>query len=198
MPGPSGDRAGHAETSEGVVRRYACLMATLVLDPPPAVLRALLERRRRDGLDRFDEVWGGVLHMIPAPSFEHARITSQLMVLLDGPARAAGLLAAMGGFNLGQSEHDYRVPDGGLHRPGATGVWLPTAALVVEVVSPGDETWNKLGFYGRQGVDEVLIVDPEKRTVEWLARAGEDYEPVARSGLIELDPDELAKRIEWP
>ena len=34
------------------------------------------------------------------------------------------------GFNLGESEEDYRVPDGGLHRPGATGVWHGTAALV--------------------------------------------------------------------
>jgi hypothetical protein len=34
----------------------------------------------------------------------------------------------------------------------------------------------------------VLIVDPEKRTADWLARAGEGYEPVARSGLIELGP----------
>lgn len=28
-----------------------------------------------------------------------------------------------------------RVPDGGLHRPGASGTWLPTAALVVEIGS---------------------------------------------------------------
>jgi Uma2 family endonuclease len=173
-------------------------MATLVLDPLPAELRALLDRRRRDGVDRFDEVWEGVLHMIPAPSFEHARITSQLMVLLDAPARAAGLIPAMGGFNLGESEHDYRVPDGGLHRAGAAGVWLPTAALVVEVVSPGDETYDKLVFYAEHKVDEVLIVDPDKRSVEWLALAAGRYSRVERSGLIELGPAVLAQRIEWP
>jgi Uma2 family endonuclease len=173
-------------------------MATLVLDPPPAELRALLERRRRDGLDRFDEVWEGVLHIIPAPSFEHARITSQLMELLAPPARAGGLIPTMGGFNLGESERDYRVPDGGLHRPGASGVWLPTAALVVEVVSPGDETYDKLQFYGRHNVDEVLIVDPGKHTVQWLALSGGHYGPIARSSLIELAADELARLIDWP
>lgn len=173
-------------------------MATLVLDPPPAELRALLERRRREGLDRFDEVWEGVLHMIPAPSFEHARITNQLMELLSPPSRAAGLIPVMGGFNLGESERDYRVPDGGLHRPGATGVWLPTAALVVEIVSPGDETYAKLAFYAKRGVDEVLIVDHEERSVEWLALEGGEYAPIERSALIELGPAELAGRIDWP
>lgn len=40
---------------------------------------------------------------------------------LDGPAREAGLAAAMGELNLGDSVEDYRLPDGGLHRPGANG-----------------------------------------------------------------------------
>ena len=50
-------------------------------------------------------------------------------------------------FNLGESEHDFRVPDGGLHRPGGDEMWHPSAALVVEIVSPDDETWQKLPFY---------------------------------------------------
>jgi Putative restriction endonuclease len=173
-------------------------MATLVLGPPPPELQALLERRRRSGVDRLDEVWEGVLHMIPAPSFEHARVTQQLAVLLDGPAGTAGLLPAIGEFNLGESEHDFRVPDGGLHRPGTSGVWLSTAAVVVEIVSPGDETWEKLPFYARHHVDEVLIVDPEKRTVDWLALTDNEYRAVERSGLIELGPRELAEQIDWP
>ena len=45
-------------------------------------------------------------------------------------------------------------------------MWLPTAALVVEVVSPGDETYDKLQFYACHNVDEVLIVDPGKHTIE--------------------------------
>ncbi len=81
----------------------------------------------------------------------------------------------MGGFTLGESEQDYRVPDGGLHRAGAAGVWLPTAALVVEVVSPSDETYAKLAFYARHRVDEVLIVDPDTRSVEWLGLEPGEY-----------------------
>ncbi|HVF77831.1 MAG TPA: hypothetical protein VNA28_05995 [Solirubrobacteraceae bacterium] len=47
-------------------------------------------------------------------------------------------------------------------------------------------------------VDEVLIVDPPQRTVTWLGLRAGEYEPVARSGLIELGPVELAEQLDWP
>lgn len=173
-------------------------MATLVLGTPPPELEALLERRHEAGVDRLDEVWQGVRHVVPGPSFEHARIATQLTLLLDAPARDSGLLLAMHEFNLGESEHDFRVPDGGLHRPGAAGVWLPTAAIVVEILSPDDESWLKLPFYAAHDVDEVLLVDPAERTVTWLALRDGAYVPVVRSGLIELGPAELTERLDWP
>jgi hypothetical protein len=173
-------------------------MRTLVLDPSTAGLEKVLERRRRSGLDRLDEVWEGVLHMVPAPSHAHASITQQLAELLGPPARAAGLEPAMGEFNLGESEDDFRVPAGGLHRPGAGGVWHPTAALVVEIVSPGDESWEKLPFFADHGVDEVLIVDPADRSVHWLGLDHGEYGEIERSELIDLGPAALSKRITWP
>jgi hypothetical protein len=173
-------------------------MSTLVLGSPPPELAALVERRRRAGADRLDEVWQGVHHMVPGPSFEHARVSQQLAVLLDGPARAAGLIPTISEFNVGESEHDFRVPDGGLHRPGAAGVWLRTAALVVEIVSPGDETWQKLPFYAAHRVDEVVIVDPAERSVTWLELVEGEYRRVERSQLVELGPAELAGQLDWP
>jgi Uma2 family endonuclease len=173
-------------------------MRTLVLDPPTAGLGELLERRRRSGLDRLDEVWEGVLHMIPAPSGEHAYISQQLAELLGPLARAAGLIPAIGEFNLGEEEHDFRVPDGGLHRGRPRGVWQQTAALVVEIVSPGDESWQKLSFYAAHMVDEVLIVDPQERSVSWLARDGAEYRSIERSGLIDLGTQGLAEQLDWP
>jgi Uma2 family endonuclease len=173
-------------------------MATLVLDPYAYELDALKERRRVSGLDRLDEVWEGVLHMVPAPSYEHARIAQQLAEILGPLARDAGLVAAMGEFNLGDSIDDFRVPDGGLHRPGAKGVWLHSAALVVEIVSPEDESWQKLPFFAAHEVDEVLILDPEKRTVAWLGLEDGEYQPIERSSLIDLGPTQLAERIDWP
>lgn len=173
-------------------------MRALVLDPQTTGFEELLARRRRAGLDRLDEVWDGVLHMVPAPSFEHASVTHQLAVALDRPARDAGLIPAVAEFNLGESEHDFRVPDGGLHRPGAAGTWLGTAALVVEIVSPNDETWDKLPFYAAHEVDEVLILDPVKHSIDWLALDDGGYRPVEHSGLIGLGPRELAEQIDWP
>ena len=173
-------------------------MTTLVLGTPPPELEALFERRRQAGVDRLDEVWQGVRHMVPGPSFEHARISQQLAELLGPLASASGLLAAISEFNLGESEHDFRVPDGGLHRPGAAGVWLSTAALVVEILSPEDEAWQKLPFYAAHAVDEVLIVDPADRTISWLALVGGEYRRLQRSGLIDIGPEELCEQLDWP
>jgi Uma2 family endonuclease len=173
-------------------------MPTLVLDPPPHELEELIERRRRSGLHELDEVWEGVLHMVPAPTGPHAYVAQQLAELLGAPARAAGLVPAMHQVNLGESEADYRVPDGALHRTIPRSTWFPTAALVVEIVSPGDESWKKLPFYAAHRVDEVLIVDPEERAVHWLALADGEYREVTRSGLIDLGAGDLAERIDWP
>ena len=172
-------------------------MATLVLDPQPVELDALLERRRRLGLDHNDEMWKGVLHMNPAPHGRHHRIGQQLAELLGPPATAAGLVPAIGIFNLGEPE-DYRVPDGGVHRPGPDQMYYETTALVVEIVSPGDESWDKLAFFAAHEVDEVLIVDPEEHAVHWLGLSDGEYRPIERSGLIDLGPDELAEQIDWP
>jgi Uma2 family endonuclease len=173
---------------------------TLVRDPPPVEFEALLERRRRLGQDLLDEVWEGVYHMNPAPAARHAEIAQQLGELLGPLAREAGLVPMISIFNLGEAG-DYRVPDGGLHRarPGQRDVYLPTAALVVEIVSPDDKTWDKLGFYAAHHVDELLIVDMQERRVHWLGLQGDgEYVPVERSGQIAHGPAELAEQIDWP
>ncbi|MGA2470786.1 MAG: hypothetical protein ABSG64_08865 [Solirubrobacteraceae bacterium] len=65
-------------------------MRTVVCDPPPADFEALLERRRRLGVDRYDEVWAGVLHVNPGPHGRHAKVQQQVMEQLGPLARAAG------------------------------------------------------------------------------------------------------------
>ena len=173
-------------------------MPTLVRDPPPAEFEALLERRRRLGQDLMDEVWNGVYHLNPAPHRQHANVVQQLAEILGVPARKAGLLPMLSIFNLGEPS-DYRVPDGGLFRPGPDEVYAPTAALVVEVVSPGDDSWEKLPFYGEHEVDEVLIVEPQERAVHWLGLQPDgQYGSIEHSDLIELSAAELASRIDWP
>jgi len=172
-------------------------MRTLVLDPPTAWLDPLFESRRRSGLDRLDEIWEGVYHMVPAPSGAHGDLESQLHMILRPLAHQAGL-TMIGQSNLGESEQNFRVPDSALHRNPPTGVWNPTAALVVEIVSPGDESWEKLPFYAAHDVDELLIVDPQERSVSWLALEDGEYRPVEHSGLIDLGAQALAEQLDWP
>jgi Uma2 family endonuclease len=172
------------------------VVRTVVLHPPPLELEQLIERRRRLGHDRCDEVWDGEYHMVPGPNAAHARLDQQLAELLGPAARQAGLTAT-GDFNLGERD-DFRVPDRGVHDGEPRGTWVPTAALVVEILSPGDETWQKPPFYARRGVREVLIVDPLERAVHWPALAAGRYVERDRSAVLELGSDELAGLLEWP
>lgn len=173
-------------------------MTTLVRDPEPIELEQLRERRERLGLDYWDEVWDGVLHMNPPPTGEHGYILQQLAVLLDPLARRAGLVPLINIFGIGEGKENYRVPDGGLHRALPRGVYQSTAALVIEVLSPRDETWDKLSFYAAHHVDELMIVDPQEHRVHWFALQDGEYKPVQRSALIELGPAELVGQLEWP
>jgi Uma2 family endonuclease len=153
-------------------------MRAVMLEVP----EALLEQRRRSGADRWDEVWEGVLHMVPPPSDPHQAFGTYLLVALTPIATAAGLESRHEGGYF-RSTDDYRQPDllfarrehfthRGLEGP---------AELVVEILSPGDESRDKLGFYAAMSVSEVLLVDPVTREFELLGLAADgSYEPVAR------------------
>lgn len=172
-------------------------MPTLVLDPQPVELVKLIERRQQLGQDVLDEVWEGVYHMNPVPHASHAYVAQQLAEILGPPARNAGLVPILSNVNIGESDN-YRVPDGALFRTRPDTVFEPTAALVLEIHSPNDKTWEKLGFYAAHQIDEFLIVDKQERRVHWLGLTAGEYEPIAASRLIELGPDELATRLDWP
>jgi Uma2 family endonuclease len=172
-------------------------MPTLVMDPAPAEIDALLERREALGLDHYDEVWEGVLHMNPPPASEHQHLVQQLYDLLGPLARRAGLVPLLQVFAVGEGKDNYRAPDGGLFRAQPHGVWQQTAALVIEVVSPADKSWDKFDFYAAHDVDEVLIVDRKEHRVHWFALQDGEYRPIERSGLIDLRPSELAEQIDW-
>jgi hypothetical protein len=54
------------------------------------VPQALLDTRRAQGADRWDEMWDGELHMVPPPSLEHQRVGSELFLVLGQLAKANG------------------------------------------------------------------------------------------------------------
>lgn len=174
-------------------------MPTLVRDPEPPEFEALLERRRRLGQDILDEVWDGVYVMRQVPGVWHADVATQLAVMFGALAREAGLVAMIANFNLG-APNDYRVPDGGvLTDRGLDRLYVPSAELVVEIVAPGDGTWEKLGFYAAHHVTELLIIEPSAREIHWLALSPDrEYRPIQQSALLALGPAELAERIDSP
>lgn len=174
-------------------------MKTVVLGQPPE-LTQWLQRRRALGQDRFDEMWEGDYHVAPARRFGHGHVAAQLLQLLTPHGQAAGLVATTE-FNLGTSPDSYRVPDAGFHRqpPSPDTIYLPTAVVVVEVLSPGDETYEKFDFYAQRGVEELVVADPERRRVEFYRlRPHGAYEPVSDSAHLGVAADDLSERLAWP
>ena len=137
--------------------------------------------------------------MMSADEVERREVLAQVVHVLSRRARAARLIPVTGESILSDSKHGHRAADWGLQRPGATEISLSTVALVVLVVAPSDHPDLDLGFYAKHNVEEVLVVEPEKRSIEWLARNGDDaYEPIEQSKLIKCGPTKLAEQIEWP
>ena len=170
-------------------------MKTVVLGDPPEVLVSLLAERKRLGLDRHDELWRGEYHMAPAPTYEHAEGGGVIFALLGPLARRAGLRASLE-FNLGDP-HDFRVPDLGFHRGRPSGAWIATAAIVVEVRSSNDESFEKFDFYFGHGVEEILIADLAMQTVHWFVRGFTSFVAAEASELLGISSSDVAVALEW-
>jgi len=164
-------------------------MRGVVLDVTPDELA----RRRRLGLDRRDEMWEGVLHMAPAPAYEHQRILDRMLLFLAPLIerhRSGTLVSGINVFNEKRSD-DYRIPDLTFVAAGRESVLAPDGVrggpdAVVEVRSPEDETYEKLPFFAALGVREVIVVDRDTKRPEVFRLAGPQYVAVApdREGSI--------------
>ena len=166
-----------APCSSGVAWRASAsirVMRAVLLEVP----EALLEARRRTGADKADEVWDGVLHMVPPASGPHRELGSELHLVLGPLARRRGL-GSRYETGLFRTADDYRVPDQLYARPeqfsqrGAEG-----ALLVVEIRSPDDETYRKIDWYAERGVVELLVLHPADRRFELLRNVGGRLLPV--------------------
>lgn len=144
---------------------------------------SFLDERRRLGHDKKDELWDGELHMVPPPTSRHVRVAFRLMVALEPMALKRGLEVFPEPGGLYGPGQDWRVPDGMLVRPEqVTDRGVDRAELVIEVLSPHDESRNKLPFYARIGVTEVWLIEPATRAIEVLTLTAGSYRAVAVSG----------------
>jgi Uma2 family endonuclease len=158
------------------------------------------ERRRTWGADRWDEVWNGVLHVVPPPGIQHQRIVGHLLTVLRPLAARAGLEAFhQAGVFATPDLTDYREPDvvvvhprdlsdRGIERHGE---------LVIEVLSPHDERRLKFAFYAGLGIPEYWIVHPHTRAIEVYTLHDGAYvrQPEAPDGEIAAPRLGLALRV---
>jgi Uma2 family endonuclease len=154
-------------------------MSTLVTDP--SLSASLIADRRSRGADRFDEVWDGVYVMAPAPNDEHQSIATRLARIFVEVIEDSGLGQVRNAINLASDFEDwssnFRVPDLAVFLTGSKAVchgavWTGSPDFVVEVVSPFDQTREKLDFYKTIGTRELLIVDREPWQLELLRLKG--------------------------
>lgn len=160
----------------------------------------LLDERRRTGCDRLDEVWAGVPHLVPPPSISHQDFEYELEQALRAIAARRGLrtLHNIGLPVPGTGWTDYRVPDLCVAYPAQLSEHAleGRAELVVEILSPRDESRDKLPFYASRGVREVWLIEPATREVEVFALRGRGYERVlAIDGAIPAPALAIALRV---
>jgi Uma2 family endonuclease len=170
-------------------------MKTVVLGDMPTVLSSLIAERQRLGLDTHDEIWEGSYHMAPAPTGKHAKSGATIVRLLSDAADLIGLYSTLE-FNLGGPKN-FRVPDLGFHRTDPVGAWHETAAVVVEVRSPDDESYEKFDFYFDHGVQEILIADIETEVVQWYRRGETRFETIETSQVLVVSGEQIRIALGW-
>ncbi len=167
-------------------------MTAMILDE--RMTERLIAERRRLGLDNHDEVWDGVYVMSPSPTNDHQDVVSDFVSLfrkvIPRPSRVqpgANVSDRAAGW-----EHSFRVPDVVVVLPGCPAVdhgthWQGGPDFLVEVRSPGDDTFRKLDFYAGVGVRELLVVDRDGRTPQ-LFRLGRTRLSRVRPALLDGQP----------
>jgi Uma2 family endonuclease len=170
-------------------------MRTVVLGDMPPALSSLIVERQRLGLDTHDEIWEGDYHMAPASTRKHAKSGATIVRLLSDAADRFGLFTTLE-FNLGGPKN-FRVPDLGFHRTDPIGAWHSTAAIVVEVRSPADESYEKFDFYFEHSVGEILIADIETEVVQWYRRGETGFVKHNMSDILSITAEQVVSKLGW-
>jgi Uma2 family endonuclease len=148
-------------------------MPTLINNP--VLEEALIADRRERGIDKYDEVWEGVYVMAPIANNEHQNIQGKLSTIFSLIIDFPGLGSVFPAANVSDQPDDwtqnYRCPDvlvflndnpaedRGTH-------WLGGPDFAVEIVSRWDRSREKIDFYSRVGVRELLIIDRDPWQLE--------------------------------
>jgi Uma2 family endonuclease len=175
-------------------------MATLLLDPE--LQERVRAEREAVGSDRWDEVWEGVYVMPPMPNNEHQQVTSRVGVIVGMVIDLPGQGEVNIGANVSDREegwqHNYRIPDIAVFLRGTRARncgthWCGGPDFLTEVLSPGDQTREKLPFYERLGVREALLIDRDPWALE-LDQLNQGRLALAGRSTLE-QPDKLVSEV---
>lgn len=170
----------------------------------PVALPEVLRFRERTGADRFDEMWEGVLHRPPSPSFHHQAHASRILnffVEVWSPRTGGAAVMQMNVSTPDRWNQDYRIPDVSVMLPDR----LPRGEamfvqpnVVFEVRSPGDETYDKLTFYAAVGVEAVVVIERDTKAVQVFALSGDSFVlvPPSPHGWMIIGPIGVEARTE--
>jgi hypothetical protein len=162
-------------------------MATVVMDSRFA--EELRADRAAAGSDRWDEVWEGTYMMAPLPNIEHQELVGAFVdVLREVVPRSRGIV--LPGTNVSDREKgwefNYRCPDVAVYlsenrAKNCHTHWRGGPDFAVEIVSPDDMVRDKIPFYGKVAMRELLIVDRDPWSLELLRLSGKKLKSVGSS-----------------
>lgn len=165
-------------------------MTTIIHDA--LVEERLKAERAASGADRNDEVWENVYMMSPMPNHEHQVLVGRFTRVLDEIVADAEAGDVVPGVNVSDRvagwEANFRVPDVAVFLKTTRAVnhdqfWCGGPDFVVEIISPHDQTRQKLAFYGAIGTRELLVVDRDPWQLELYRHDGEAL-PLVATGLV--------------
>ncbi len=165
-------------------------MAVMVLDPD--VEMSLLSERVASEGNQYDEIWEGVYIVTPLPNNEHQELVYEFAYILGKVVARAKLGQVFPGVNLSDRaegwKQNFREPDVAVFLKNTKAInhdthWQGAADFLVEIISPGERTRDKIPFYGSIGVVELLIVDRDPWTLELYRHQDGQLVKVGQSSL---------------
>jgi hypothetical protein len=165
-------------------------MATVIMDRGYAEL--LRKERAAAGADRWDEVWEGTYMMAPLPNTEHQQVVNRLCSICEFVVGWGQGAIVLPGANVSDRskgwEYNYRCPDVVVFLSNSAAKdhsthWHGGPDFAVEVSSEDDRTRDKIEFYAKIGMRELLIVDRNPWQLELLRLARNSLKPVGKGSV---------------
>jgi Uma2 family endonuclease len=134
----------------------------------PSFEKRLLARRRETGADRFDEVWNGVYVMAPLANNQHQFLATRYGVVVSDSRGTDTSTIVLVGANISDRvrgwKKNFRCPDVAVFLPGNPAQdcgthWCGGPDWALEITSPKERVRQKLKFYAKVGMKELLILD---------------------------------------